>query len=175
MAKGIVIGGLNSSGGGSNFKSIQRGDAQLNGVSSKVVTIANVDLTKSIIILDIVSHGALDYSASVKGVLTNPTTLTLSRATATGVANLTWTVIEFNNVKSLQSGLATLSANGLNTVAIASVDVNKSLAFNSCDSNNSSTASNLDTTCNLTNSTTLAITQGGTHIRNQAWYVVEFN
>lgn len=138
--RGIVKGGLND--GGSNIKSIQRGFIQLdNGGASPYtnsITISAVDLTKAIIKITVNGNDPDNtyYTVErhcVKASLTNATTLALYLTAATispYCPSVSWEVIEFNNVKSLQKG-TTAMAGTLGSVnqTIAAIDMAKTIIF----------------------------------------------
>jgi len=166
---------VSGDGGGSNIKSIQRGTFTMT-ATSNTITISSIDITKSVVMVTITgaTSAAYDASSSTKGVLTNPTTLTLTRQDTTYGIVVTWVVVEFNNVKSLQTGIKYMSAN--TTVTISSVNVSKSLVFDSSDNNNTGVRSQIiDSRCDLINPTTLSFTVSSGVGYNHAWQVIEFN
>lgn len=174
MAKGIVSGGLNG-GGGSNIKSIQRGTYAYVG-TSKDITINSVDINKSIVLLSFQGDGANQASYSlVLGKLTSSTILNLSSISSGGTFNVTWQVIEFDNIKSLQKG-EVIQTNGVAAqVTISAVDVSKSIIF--CSFKNSSTSTIIPAgraEYSILNNTTIQFLNGTTGTKTFYWYVVEF-
>lgn len=125
------------SGGGSNIRSVQRGTVTFSTTDvTKTISINNVDLTKAIVLIEFsyTNTPAYAYYGGVSGVLSGATELLLSRFTpVTGTRatlKVSWQVIEFNNVKSLQKGSLTTAFNGTAySVTINSVDVAKSILF----------------------------------------------
>ena len=100
-------------GGGSNIKSIQSGRLLMTATSHNIA-IASVDLSKSIVIVNFSSSEASVSDAQylfTKGKLTSATNLNLTRYFADTNTTVYWQVIEFNNVKSLQTGELTLPFN----------------------------------------------------------------
>lgn len=96
-------------GGGNNIKSIQRGlsSGLTNGLASAIVTIPAIDTTKSILRFSstpIPSGTPNADSILVAGVITDSTTLTFSRVGTVGPIILSWEIIEYYAVKSLQTG-----------------------------------------------------------------------
>lgn len=119
--------------GGSNIKSMQKGIATYQDVTSLDIAIATIDLTKAIVIIELVSSGT-NYTGTVAAKFTSSSNVNISTYSSTSNAMLVnWWVIEFNNVKSLQSGSKTWSTttNGfvIKPVTIASVVPLKSLCF----------------------------------------------
>lgn len=173
MSRGIVKGGLND--GNSNIKRIQTGQATITtGNTNLDVTISAIDTTKSVILVSPTgSSWYVDYDIA-SGVITNSTTITLSRgATGGGVYGCTvyWTVIEFKIVKSLQSGSAAMPSSSTN-VTISAVNIDNCLLF--CSAKNSlHTQYALTMTYNLTTTTNLYLYSSVTST-TVAWQVIEF-
>jgi hypothetical protein len=98
-------------GGGSNIKSIQNGVSSMGtGVGYIDVTISAIDITKTVVIVTdgYETSGNYPYDGYCKMVASviNSTTIRITRGvTNANVNNINWQVIEFNNVKSLQSGV----------------------------------------------------------------------
>jgi len=131
ILKDLGIGGKSGSG---VIKSIQFGKASWDSLSSMNIAINTVDVGKSIII---VSSGTITtYDSSVDnastGYLVDSTTIKLERGATTSVSWLefSWMVIEFEGVKSKQSGSVGYSSwidnDGIN---ISTVDRQKSVLF----------------------------------------------
>lgn len=167
--------------GGSNIKSIQRGTSVLTngGASTLNVTISSVNLSKTIVkftSLIISTSGSLNSLCNAK--VTTATNLLLTRNSTTGGdITVEWEIIEFNNVKSIQTGNYTLSTMS-GTVTITTVDTTKSSlyysAYNSADTD--SYTRTMTGTGKITNATTLTFalaTSGVTKIIE--WIVIEFN
>jgi hypothetical protein len=131
--------------GGAVIKSIQRGTFTMTGVADSI-TISEVDLGSSVVLLTFVSPSANSPNKMiVKGELTTSTNLNLEvNADPLGDdSKVQWTVVEFNNVKSLQTGQYTLQNDNIEeTVAISEIDTNKALLFVSFNSNYANISSN---------------------------------
>ena len=160
--------------GGNNVKSVQRGNTKIGRVSTLNIAISEVDLTKAIVKISPMAYSGNSNLTCVKAVLTSSTNLQLTIDTAAGSnvgeSQLSWEVIEFNNVKSLQKGLK--SVTGLNNPqAISEVDPTKSILFYSY-----STKRSQETNVNgyLNSSTQLMFSAWGSEIHSVAWQVIEF-
>lgn len=163
------------SGIGTNIKSIQRGTLNFSGTTTTTVTISNVDITKSIVIVNISPvNGGFDNSMTCNAQITASNTITFNRNSATTGAVVNWQVIEYFNVKSLQSGLKNTTLTS-DTQTISAVNTNKSIVFASWDSDNANASNIILVSYVLTNSTTITFTQRNANTRNIIWYVVEFN
>lgn len=168
---------------GSNIKSIQSGMEQL--VSDNVnVTIASVNVNKSIILI-FVSFG--DDSATIQDLCVAPeflnnTTINLKRHRGTiDNARATWTVIEFNEVKSIQTGTVLInksydtSAEDLTTVTVSRVDISKSILLTyAISSYTDSTACRALTRGRIVNATTIGFETRYTNQNTAYWQLVEF-
>ena len=162
----------------SNIKSIQRGSVSLT-AASQTVTIAAVDTTKAIVrITYFNSAGQQARGDLIQATLTNATTITLALNYYSVAITVEWEVIEFNNVKSLQTGV--LSGNAPpQTVTIASINPLKSMLFFSFNTNSSS--SNDVAYCKLnmyiSGATSLYCNYANVtgEVKLIAWQVVEFN
>ena len=144
------------SGGGSNIKSIQSGtyvfDFSVAPTSSKSITVAGVDINKSILKMTVIKNTSsnVQYSSLVRGELTSNNTITFStngELSGAYAVTIRWELFEFNNVKSVQSGSVASStgSDGTFKVTIAAVDPLKCISFSSYRSKTgvSSNVSNL--------------------------------
>lgn len=113
-------------GGGSNIKSIQKGTFSINSASPYTVSIAAVDMTKSILLFNHTNKNGVGGNEIVMGKILNSTQLEFTCYTTNVYADVSWTVIEFNNVKSIQRGDITTTT-GSFSQAITAVDLNKSI------------------------------------------------
>jgi hypothetical protein len=162
--------------GGSNIKSIQRGTATISALTTNI-TITSVDLSKSIVIMT-QSLRENDARVSVTAKITTATNLQLvSNLVGSTNTFVSWEVIEFNNVKSLQKGLATFTGSaGFNTT-ITSVNLSKAMIVSS--SRLSATASGHLHSCTARLTTQTNINFQGwssaTDAQNVEWQVIEFN
>jgi len=163
----------------SNIKSIQRGSVVLSAVSTNI-TISGVDLTKAVIRM---TSSPTSYSGYFKNILANATfvnatTINFSVPIYLSSINITWEVIEFNNVKSIQNGI---SSSGLSTTTVTVANVNplKSTCFFSQRSNSSDSAGGATlASCTLTNATTLTFNANNNYTANAmeyTWTLIEFN
>lgn len=170
--------------GGSNIKSLQRGIASIASSGSFIdVTITSVDTSKSIIkITPSCASATIVGNFIATAVFINATTIRIERATTPAiVVPYTWEVIEFNNVKSKQTGTKTISHNGTyQTVnsTVTSVDTSKSTVFatwKNTTATDSSPYAVLD--INLTSSTNISFGQRGSGgiTTTIEWQLIEFN
>lgn len=176
MSKGVVIGGLNS-GGGSSVKSIQRGTYAFLG-TTKDITINSVDINKSIVKITFTGDAGnpANYSL-VLGKLTSSTILNLSSVIASGTFNVSWEVIEFDNIKSLQKGEVIQTDTVATQPTISPVNVGKSFivsSFKSSNSTNNIVVAGLSE-YSIINNTTISFLNRVTGTKTFYWYVVEFN
>jgi len=163
----------------SNIKSIQTGFTAMD-TTPKTITISSVDINNTIVIVSETSKiGSSGYTQentnAVSAKITNSTTLTLTNGQADSIISVFWQVIEFNNVKSLQTGTFTFSSSSEQSITIAAVNLNKAMLITSYKSNNSQ-AQRLPR-MRIINSTTLGALQSyyGTYIWDVNWQVIEFN
>jgi hypothetical protein len=165
-------------GGGSNIKSSQRGELTLGALTTTTdVTISTVDLTKSIVKISVQSPNNVNLNQwTCYATLTSPTNLQFVIPTASGTTGLvSWEVIEFNNVKSLQSGLTSMTSLTMN-VTISAVNLNKSILFFSNNSNATLIATHYFTLEGLlTASTNIKFSTLFANVITAKWYVIEFN
>ncbi|GIO63585.1 hypothetical protein [Paenibacillus cineris] len=167
-----------SSGGGVIVKSVQNGAVSLTSTSQNI-TIGNVDKSKSIVLVNVV----YDVNASpqdnlVAAKLVSNTTLNLSRYTSTVTITVYWQVVEFESVKSLQTGDSTFTATTENTVAISPVNMSKSLIICTMKMWTSNTSiQNFSLVYRFKSSTSIGLTGGVSTVTDKvfSWQVVEFN
>lgn len=165
------------SGGISNIKSVQRGTFSTTGTSIYNIAISSVDLKKSIVIVNLSTWNTdlPDSEVCVQAILTSSTNLQLKNITAAYWGTVvSWTVIEFNNVKSLQNGVKSISS-ATDVITISNVNISKSLLFYSWTSTTNSATQGVITNCYLNSSTQITIKQNGGYIKDIAWQVIEFN
>lgn len=161
---------------GSNIKSIQRGVASVNSTAINI-PLTSVDVTKSIVIIQVNSNGENNTQfVAISAKLTTATNLLLSRNATSGTALVSWQVIEFNNVKSKQTGtkITNLSSD---TATITSVSTAKSILISTYITavNVASISACFNNTV-LTNSTTITFnTYNITNTTTYEWQVIEFN
>lgn len=101
--------------------------------TSKTATITSVDTTKSFILatgrINVTSANAEHFCFTAD--LTNATTLTFQRGTASGTLTVEWQVVTITDIKSLQvkTGSVTSSGSNQTDVTITSVDTTKSIVI----------------------------------------------
>lgn len=176
--KGIVKGGLND--GVSNIESHQNGSLTFTPTTT-TLTISAVVPANSIVKVYPMQGSNTGLTEYVSAEITNATTVTFRHGQAVSV-NIMWEVIEYNNVKSKQSGVKSQSAlttSGINayTVPIASVNTNKSILVSSIDVAVSSEIYYDRYGREITNATTLTFKVYGPVNAdiNIRWQVIEFN
>lgn len=163
-------------GGGSNIKSIQRGSSVVSAISTDV-TISAVDLTKAVVTLSFKSPIGGTYASKglIRGGLTSATNLNLSISDSANFPTVDWVIVEFNNVKSLQSGNKVTSVVS-DSVTISTVNMAKAILFFSYLTSSFLTDFNgilLNVT--LATSTSITIKQATAINKDINWFVVEFN
>lgn len=163
-------------GGGSNIKSIQRGITKITSPTHNV-TIAEVDLNKAILIMsfDPISTGSSDKS--VGGKLTTSTNIQFLCKLEYNQA-VSWQVIEFNNVKSVQRGsVSGIDLGNGETFNITSIDTTKSfLVFNYRLDASGTAVLGYPCRGQITTSTTIEFQSGfGALTDAVEWEVIEFN
>lgn len=159
----------------SNIKSIQRGST-LNTAASIDIAISSVDLAKSVVVLSSITGGTYIAGNLVGGQLTSATNLNILINTSV-TKTVYWTVIEFENVKSLQKGIVTTTGVSDYPITINTVNVEKSLVFVSYTTTNTSnnTITYKSVGEDLTNATTLTLRSYHPQPRTAYWQVIEFN
>lgn len=166
-------------GGGSNVKSIQRGTTTVNELE-KEVPIEPVDITKSVVILSEKSHPNGGYVAETctMGSLSDSTTLELNvgLVNANRHPTVEWQVIEFDNIKSLQSGILTTTL-ATDARAITSVNPLKTLVLFSHMTNYPDALHAWHALCTLklASATHITFQQYAAIHAKVAWFVIEFN
>lgn len=118
-------------GGGSNIKSYQSGVITwTNTTTTRDIPITDVDMAKSIIRVNLYHDGTVAPNVSTISPLfvdTGLIRLTRFAGGTLGTSKINWEVIEFNNVKSKQTGSVATSGGTENTVTISSVNPLKCL------------------------------------------------
>ncbi|WP_294742017.1 hypothetical protein [uncultured Exiguobacterium sp.] len=164
---------------GKTVKSIQRGSiAPFNNTTVTTVTvpITAVDFSKSIIRISYNPVGTSGNTAAVYArLLETGNSFNLERYASTSVMSQTiyWEVIEFENVKSKQSGFNGVSSGA---ATISAVDTSKCLLyFSQLNINSANTgflASEFSSAVYLSNSTTLNFIGSSTSL--VGWQIIEF-
>lgn len=163
------------------IKSVQHGTTNI--TATQNVTISAVDLTKSVIMITVMAVSAATAAqASVSAHFNSSTEITLTVGNATGTKSVSWEVIEFIQVKSLQTGTTAVTTGtgvtGTNTATVTSVNRNKSILYLSRITTHPGSGSEINSFAGeITNSTTLTFSAywaGGQTITFR-WFLVEFN
>ena len=158
--------------GGSNIKSKQTGTFSIDdGSLTKTVTITAINPNIAMLKVTFLNNTAYQpTNMYIKGVITNSTTLTFTLQNATWTEFVSWEVIEYNNVKSKQSG--TYSGGG-SIVALSPINSLKSICevnFNCVGNATNDTLIRI-----ILSNTTLSFSSGGAGSNNYYWQVIEFN
>lgn len=165
------------SSGGSNIKSLQRGTGSIAvGSTTTTATIGAVDLTKAIVLVSsYCSSGGPPSISFVSAVLTNSTTITFTRGSGLNyAATFNWTVIELNNLKSLQSGTFSTTSTPYN-LPISSVNTTKAIAIANW-STTSAIAGESTMQYDISSSTNVTFSwYNGSVTNTVSWFVIEFN
>lgn len=168
----------------SGIKSVQSGDASIAaGYQILQTTISAVNTSNSVVIIQ---NAGNETQTSVQhlcvlGELINSTTLSLVRVGTSGEAKVTWTVIEFENLKSLQTGtLQTTGGPGsFQTASITTVVPSKTMVFASFKTVDLGTFATLGAgaiRARLWDESSVSVARevGGFGTVTVRWYVVEF-
>jgi len=162
--------------GGAKIKSLQTGKSSILGRNSSVdITISSVDVAKSVVIITSTTYSSSGGNGFAYAILVNGTTLRVLRnyGSSDVATAFTWQVIEFDDVKSIQSGVFNLSAAEA-TQTITTVNKAKSILF--CSSSGGATAANTIAWGWIKDNSTLEFGRqynyGTTTI---GWFIVEFN
>lgn len=160
-------------GGGSNVKSIQGGTISIS-LAQTDVTINQVSLSNSIVLVNWYSQGTQVRQFLISAELATSTRIRITVNSFVGSYQVSWTVIEFNNVKSIQRGTALKGTASLD-VSISSVDLNKSILFASATSTETGT-SMADTSLNyyLSSQTNIVFKEFSPRDKSIRWQVIEF-
>ena len=158
-----------------NIKSIQRGSFSYYNLTTYNVTINPVDTTKSIIYVSHNGGYARANTDLIAAKISNSTTINFSSGDDyTNEVIVSWIVIEFTNVKSLQTG-SVVASGATTNVAISTVDILKSFSVVSKKSTStSSTTGYYRFTHHITTATNLAITGQNVNTETYEWQVIEF-
>lgn len=173
-------GGSYEGSSGSNIKSIQRGLSELiNNTYSLNVPIANVDINRSVVIVNeaIAFNGASPADIKVKAKLINGNTLNLaigSTSGGSGSAKISWQIIEYKDIKSLQTGELLFNTTTQN-VNISDVNIDKSILIFSFNTTHTTYAlQGLVLRGHIANDNTLTFYTGSASQAKINWQLVEF-
>lgn len=165
--------------GMSNIKSKQRIAVSLTSTSQNV-TISGVDLTKAIVRISY----AFGSDSSILGYIFVQATFSSSTNVVLAVNNYSVAitavieVIEFNNVKSLQSGQTSFNGTS-SSITVTSIIINKSILFYSLSSSDVAgsgvNVAEVLTHVDLSNTTAITLQQINVRVKNICWSLIEFN
>lgn len=165
--------------GGASVSNVQRDSIVMTGTIINV-PITAVDLSKAIATVKVWNTGSgPDASEMFVGAeLTSATNLRLHLEVydASNQPEVAWQVVEYENVKSLQRDVLLVDS-AIETDAIASVDITKSILFFSYTTIIGSSVNLAGLYGELTDATTLTFKQFGTAgwAKDAYWQVIEFN
>lgn len=167
-----------------SIKSIQTGTITdpFNNTTSTTYnhTITSVDTNTSVVLIKYNTPSIRADSGTLYGSITSSTNLRLTRGTAltASTADVDYTVIEFDNVASLQTGTENINATTTDNVTISSVDTSKSWVIVASIGQSVSTGDNtyqIVPFAELTTSTNLALNNTTGILISAGWQVIEFN
>lgn len=178
------VGYLTGQGGGvSNIKSIQRGTTTLSSALSEVskdITVSSIDTSKTILLMTSrISTYSNGYSTALiaGGYIVDDTTIRFARTNVGGNdgIEIEWQLIEFKNVKTLQSGSLSISSISTN-LSVSEININKSMLIFSFKYNTALDYNNyaIPTNGNITNSTQITFKQYSTTSKTVYWQLIEF-
>lgn len=188
VAKGISVSDTDSMAtlvdyvnGMSNIKSIQRGILVWSDTSiTKNITISGIDINKSVARITFNNYSSTTADKGCFAInITSPTTVTIKRIIGLALTSntiISWEVLEFNNVKSKQSGTVSLSSSSSeNIVAVSQMDPNKSSLFVSItNSAGNDTAASYTSSARIISATQLGFFTGNVS-STVYWQLIEFN
>jgi hypothetical protein len=164
---------LRPSGGGSNIKSIQRGNFSIDSFTLTAnIPITSVDPNKSVVRILFNNASTNASQIQLTGELTSATNVLLTKNSTGTASSVDWEVIEFNNVKSMQKGFATITS-GSQNVSISPIVLAKTLIFSSIRT--AATNITLPTVNSFIASGTTTIRHKGYTTGTAYYQVVEFN
>jgi len=164
---------------GSNIKSVQRGTVSMSGLTTVDVTISPIDTTKSVVRQTSANSASGANGLLSSAIILNSTTIRFTHPASVGtVYPVDWEVIEFNNVKSKQTGTVQITGgNSSVSPTISNFDPLKSLLFYSYITDSPALDNNSFPTGYITSSTTLYFKRTNTSAYYLTMYfqVIEFN
>ncbi|MFG3611006.1 hypothetical protein [Rummeliibacillus stabekisii] len=163
----------------SNIKSIQNGETGISYPTTISISISRVDINKSILIF-YYKNGTSGSSVNateiaVRGALSADQITFYTQYRSDYIKTIYWQVIEFNGVKSKQSGTFTATRNGIEeTITISAINPSKAFIVASNTAAGSEYSANrLNTAARIKNATTIGINSSAAgDITN--WQVIEF-
>jgi len=160
-----------------NIESIQHGTASIvSNAKSAIININSVDASKSIVLLTWRSEDFYVGDMPTAKIISN-TQVRFDRGyNSSNSTYIRWTVIEFKNVRSKQSGEAYNSTSGQTDVTISSVNISKSILIGTMRRYSSDTALRYAMyTVEFVSSTQIRFTFEGIMNTYLVWQVVEFD
>ncbi len=164
-------------GGGSNVKSVQSGTYIMNPPeASKDITISTVNASNCIILVS-GSPSSYAYTCLIAGHMVDNSTINVSRSSgSTFSVTISWQVIEFNAVKSIQRGTYTMD-NGTwgGTASITEVNLLKTFLIFSWKTNGGTVFEHSYAQCRLTDNSTLSFSKSAVaSLCVVDWQLIEF-
>lgn len=159
-------------GGDPTIKSIQRGSTTLSSNVELSVLISEVDLTKAVAFISTSAGGGSVYQILSKIRFIDSTHVGIKVNSLNFQVAVNWVVVEFGNVKSLQSGSVSLTTSSSFNQTVTEVDALKSKIFASYEIDN--TQGTIPKWV-LNSSTNIAFSKGvSSGTTNIEWYLIEF-
>lgn len=160
--------------GGAAVKCIQHGVTALAATDPMNVALSPIDLNKAAVFMSFKGSNITNGIALFPIVkLTSPTNLYLYRGSTLNSVTISWSVVEFEDVKSVQRGDYALSSSG--SIIIDAVDISKSLVIVSHEiTANNTNMGYCMISGRIVNSTTIEIDSSLT-TADVHWQVIEFN
>lgn len=160
---------------GSNIKSIQRGTASIASGLSITIPINAIDPTKSIVFLRKKNTAGRVGADGIVASLINSTTLQISRGYDYLNCDFMWEVIEFNNVKSKQTGSQAISGISTFNITPATFDSTKSIAVVDIFSTNGAASQLIEISYYIKNNTTIECFNLQSYATSCQWQLLTFN
>jgi hypothetical protein len=175
IKSGINIFGLAGSFNPSNIKSIQRGTLLVNDSSTTFyIPISAVDLSISIVDISFTAPNSNAQEDNWQCNLSDSTNIYMKRDRGTALAvDISWTVIEFNNVKSKQTGWVDVVSN-VRVSTISAVNPLKCMLWASHRATGSASAY-YALFKEVTSATSLTFKMYGASDPSVRWQLIEFN
>jgi len=160
----------------SNIKSIQRGEYSI-ASNPATINISAIDTSKSIVRVTQRGYSLQQVLAKVSFQSATQIKLDFSTINSANGDIVSWEVIEFNDVKSLQTGLTSVNSNGTVNVAISDVNPLKSIVFITCSTLSVDVDATFLFTVRLTSATNIEFKRQNHSVTDTpiSWRVIEFN
>lgn len=178
MAIDAILKDLGIGVGGISVKSVQRGTFDASQLQTDV-PINNINKDKSVLMITIGVNSATEYPyrETVRGQILDNTTLRFNMENISTTPNLEWQVVEFENVRSIQTGSVQIADTvSIMNVPINAVDLNKAILFFTFTNNSSSSTNVLSKSSmrgNLTTPTNIFLAGYSAGIKSVNWQVIE--